>query len=173
MKACYTISCDRKPVVPGQGDKQYALGGVVPSHVFERSKNAYPMLRYAWKDAKAALESLASDDAGLEQVQVTYTNPETGGDAENILGFYALMLRPGQTLRLPARSPAQVFHVIEGAVQAQIVASTFTLAEADTCCAPGYEAVTLKNLQADKPAFIFIADESPLHRKLGVYENRG
>jgi gentisate 1,2-dioxygenase len=83
------------------------------------------------------------------------------------------MLRPGQTLRLPARSPAQVFHVIEGAVQAQIVASTFTLAEADTCCAPGYEAVTLKNLQADKPAFIFIADESPLHRKLGVYENRG
>jgi gentisate 1,2-dioxygenase len=45
--------------------------------------------------------------------------------------------------------------------------------EADTCCAPGYEAVTLKNLQADQPAFLFIADESPLHRKLGVYENRG
>jgi gentisate 1,2-dioxygenase len=33
--------------------------------------------------------------------------------------------------------------------------------------------VTLKNLNADQPAFIFIADESPLHRKLGVYENRG
>jgi gentisate 1,2-dioxygenase len=89
------------------------------------------------------------------------------------LGFYALMLRPGQTLRLAARSPAQVFHVIEGAVQAQIVASTFTLLEADTCCAPGYEAVTLTNLNAAQPAFIFIADESPLHRKLGVYENRG
>jgi gentisate 1,2-dioxygenase len=74
---------------------------------------------------------------------------------------------------MPARSPAQVFHVIEGAVQAQIVASTFTLAEADTCCAPGYESVTLKNLRADQPAFVFIADESPLHRKLGVYENRG
>jgi gentisate 1,2-dioxygenase len=40
----------------------------------------------------------------LESVQVTYVNPETGGDAQNILGFYALMLRPGQTLRLPARS---------------------------------------------------------------------
>ena len=26
---------------------------------------------------------------------------------------------------------------------------------------------------ADKAAFVFIADESPLHRKLGVYENRG
>jgi gentisate 1,2-dioxygenase len=33
--------------------------------------------------------------------------------------------------------------------------------------------VTLTNLNAKQPAFVFIADESPLHRKLGVYENRG
>lgn len=173
MEASYHINGARQTVQPGQGDLQYARGGVVPSHVFERNKKAYPMLRYAWKDAKAALEALATDDAAPEQVQVTYINPETGGDAENILGFYALMLRPGQTLRLAARSPAQVFHIIEGAVEAQIVSSTFTLAEADTCCAPGYEAVMLRNLNAQQPAFIFIADESPLHRKLGVYENRG
>ena len=31
-----------------------------------------------------------------------------GEDVENILGFYALMLRPSQSLRLPPRSPAQV-----------------------------------------------------------------
>jgi gentisate 1,2-dioxygenase len=83
------------------------------------------------------------------------------------------MLRPGQSLRLAARSPAQVFHVIEGEVQADIVGSHFHLVEADTCCAPGYEAVTLKNLKKDQASFVFIADESPLHRKLGVYENRG
>ncbi len=173
METSYHINGERQAVVPGQGDKQYARGGVVPSHGFERSKKAYPMLRYAWQDAKAALQSLAADDSALEQVQVTYTNPETGGDAENILGFYALMLRPGQSLRLPARSPAQVFHVIEGAVQAHIVSSIFDMVEADTCCAPGYEAVTLKNPNPSQPAFLFIADESPLHRKLGVYENRG
>jgi len=173
MEASYHINGERQTVVPGQGDKQYARGGVVPTSVFERSQKAYPMLRYAWTDAKAALEAMASDNAALDAVQVTYVNPETGGDVENILGFYALMLRPGQTLRLPARSPAQVFHVIEGSSEVKIVDSTFTLVEADTCCAPGYEAVTLKNLQADKPTFIFIADESPLHRKLGVYENRG
>jgi gentisate 1,2-dioxygenase len=28
-------------------------------------------------------------------------------------------------------------------------------------------------VQKDKATFLFIADESPLHRKLGVYENRG
>jgi gentisate 1,2-dioxygenase len=141
--------------------------------MFDRSSKAYPMLRYPWADTKSALQTLAADDPTQECVQVTYINPETGGDAENILGFYALMLRPGQTLRLPARSPAQVFHVIEGQVEASIVEKTFKLVEADTCCAPGYEAVTLKNLRADQPSFVFIADESPLHRNLGVYENRG
>jgi len=173
MEASYHVNGDRQTVVPGRGDKQYAHGGVVPTKVFERSKKAYPMLRYAWTDAKAALQTLAADDEALEQVQVTYTNPETGTDAENILGFYALMLRPGQTLRLPARSPAQVFHVIEGSVQVQVVNSQFSMAAADTCCTPGYEAVTLVNLDKEQPCFLFVADETPLHRKLGVYENRG
>jgi len=173
MEASYHMNGERQTVVPGQGDKQYARGGVAPTHVFDRSQKAYPMLRYAWTDAKAALQAMATDNPAQDSIQVTYVNPETGADVENILGFYAMMLRPGQTLRLPARSPAQVFHVIEGSVEAKIVDSTFALVEADTCCAPGYEAVTLKNLQADKPTFIFIADESPLHRKLGVYENRG
>jgi gentisate 1,2-dioxygenase len=173
MEASYHINGDRQKIERIQSSKQYTRGGVVPSRVFEKNIKTYPMLRYAWTDVKAALEAMASDDPALEQVQVTYINPETGNDAENILGFNSLMLRPGQSLRLPARSPAQVFHVIEGAVEANIINNSFQLSEADTCCAPGYEAVTLTNTQPDMPAFIFIADESPLHRKLGVYENRG
>ncbi len=173
MEASYHINGDRQTVKPGQGDRQNTRAGVAPTRMFDRSSKAYPMLRYPWADTKAALQALAKDDPAQECVQVTYINPETGGDAENILGFYALMLRPGQTLRLPTRSPAQVFHLIEGQVEAGIVDQTFRMVEADTCCAPGYEAVTLRNLRADQPAFVFIADESPLHRKLGVYENRG
>jgi gentisate 1,2-dioxygenase len=146
---------------------------VVPTKVFQRSDKAYPMLRYPWVDAKAALLSLAEAQTGADAVQVTYVNPETGADVENILGFYALMLRPGESLRLPARSPAQVFHQIEGQTDVQVEATSFTMVEADTCCAPGYTAVTLKNRSATDPAFLFVADEAPLHRKLGVYENRG
>jgi gentisate 1,2-dioxygenase len=131
------------------------------------------MLRYPWADAKAALLSLADALGDQVPVQVTYVNPETGMDAENILGFYALMLRPGETLRLPARSPAQVFHQIEGQTDVVVEAKAFTLIEADTCCTPGYTAVTLKNRSATEPAFLFVADEAPLHRKLGVYESRG
>jgi gentisate 1,2-dioxygenase len=173
MEASYHINGERQTQLPGRGDRAYARGGMVPTPVFGRSGRAYPMLRYPWVEARAALEALGSDQPDLEAVQITYVNPETGADAENILGFYALMLRPGQTLRLPVRSPAAVFHVIEGGVEATIEGENFQLAEADTCCAPGYSEVTLRNQRSDAPSFVFIADESPLHRKLGVFENRG
>jgi gentisate 1,2-dioxygenase len=142
--------------------------------VFGRSGRAYPMLRYPWADARTALVSLAQDRPDLEAVQIEYINPETGAPAENILGFYALMLRPGQALRLPSRSPAVVFHTIEGGATLRTDDSqTFHLAAADTACVPGYTGVTLTNASATEPAFLFLADESPLHRKLGVYEERG
>ena len=168
----YAIEGQRQDVKPGRGDEVYAHGGVVPTPVFERGDKAYPMLRYPWAQARATLLTLAHSQPDLQAVQVTYVNPETGRDAQNNLGFYALMLRPGQTLRLPARSPSQVFHVIEGEVELQVQASHFRMHEADTCCTPGYESVTLVNRSSQAPAFLFMADESPLHRKLGVYETR-
>jgi len=172
MEASYHVDGGRQAVKPQHGDRAYTRGGLVPTPVFERSRQAYPMLRYPWADARAALESLAADQPGLQAVQLTYANPETGGHAQNILGFYALMLRPGQTLELPVRSPATVFHVIEGAATVQAEDQHFKLAAADTCCAPGYTAVTLGNASPDTPAFLFIADETPLHQKLGVFETR-
>jgi gentisate 1,2-dioxygenase len=172
MEASYHVNGERQTVKQGSGDRAWTRAGVVPTQVFARSDKRYPMLRYPWVDTRAALVAMAADQPGLDCVQVTYVNPETGADAQNILGFYALMLKPGQILTLPARSPAQVFHLIEGGVDVSTCGKTFGLVEADTCCAPGYEPVTLINRQADQPSFVFMADESPLHRKLGVYETR-
>jgi gentisate 1,2-dioxygenase len=173
LEASYHLNGTRQNVKAGQGNRAYARGGIVPTPVFSRAGRRYPMLRYPWADAKAALQSLAQDRPDLQNVQVTYVNPETGEDAENILGFHAMMLRPGQALALPARSPAAVYHVIEGAARVAAGPQSFDLAPADTCCIPGYTATTLTNASAREPAFLFIADESPLHRKLGFYEQRG
>ena len=173
LEASYHVDGPRQSVAPGRGDTVYARGGIVPTPLFERSSKAYPMLRYPWAEARAALVALATDQPDQQAVQVGYVNPQTGNDAENILGFYALMLRPGQTLALPVRSPAMVFHQIGGSARVRVEEQSFTLAEADTCCAPGYTAVTLANTSATAPAFLFIADETPLHKKLGVFENRG
>ena len=176
LEASYHVDGGRQTVQARHGERAYARGGLVPAPVFRRNaegaRRAYPMLRYPWSDARAALESLAADQPGLDAVQVRYVDPETGADAQNILGFSALMLRPGQTLVLPVRSPAMVFHLIEGAAEVQVEDQRFALAEADTCCAPGCSAVSLANASADAPAFLFIADETPLHRKLGLLEVR-
>ena len=168
----YAIEGQRQSVKPGRGEQVYARGGIVPTPVYERGHEAYPMLRYPWAEARSALVALSESQPDLQAVQVTYVNPETGKDTQNNLGFYALMLRPGQTLALPARSPSQVFHVIEGAASVEVAGQSFHLVEADTCCTPGYEAVTLTNPSAHHAAFLFIADEAPFHRKLGVYETR-
>jgi gentisate 1,2-dioxygenase len=169
----YAIEGKRQEVLPGHGEQGYTSGGVVPSPLFERGEQAYPMIRYPWADVRASLLSLAANRPEQEAVQVTYINPENGRDAQNNLGFYALMLRPGQTLRLPVRSPAVVFHQIEGNSEIKTAETAYTLHEADTCCTPGYTEVTLRNISTTQPAFLFMADESPLHRKLGVYENQG
>ncbi len=169
LEASYHVNGSRQP----QRAPAPALGGGLrPMRFFERAAHPYPLLRYPWREARAALEALAAD-AERECVQLAYLNPETGADALQILGFSALMLRPGQMLALPARSPAAVFHVIEGNADVHVDGQAdFVLGEADTCCAPGYTAVRLANRSATRPAFLFVADESPLHRKLGLYEER-
>ncbi|NMG73460.1 cupin domain-containing protein [Aromatoleum diolicum] len=172
MEASYVTEGKAQTVIAEATERAYQRGGVVPSPIFARADKRFPMLRYPWADVRAALLALAAAQPGIEAVQVAYVNPENGADCQAILGFSALMLRPGETLRLPARSPAMVFHQIEGGSEISVDDSVFTLAEADTCCAPGYTPVTLKNRSADKPAFVFIADETPLHKKLGVYEVR-
>jgi len=173
MEASYVTEGKAQIVETTMGERSYANGGVVPSPVFVRGgERRYPMLRYPWADVRAALVGLAETQPAIEAVQVAYVNPETGGDCQNILGYSALMLRPGETLRLPTRSPAMVFHLIEGGATVEIDDNAFRLEPADTCCAPGYTPVTLKNRSGSEPAFVFIADETPLHKKLGVYEVR-
>ena len=172
MEASYVTEGKAQPVTGVDADRAYQRGGVVPSPVFVRANQAFPMLRYPWVDVRAALQALAQSQPGIEAVQVAYVNPETGADAQKILGFSALMLRPGETLSLPARSTAMVFHQIEGSAEVKADTQQFALAEADTCCVPGYTPITLANRSATQAAYLFIADDAPLQKKLGVYEVR-
>lgn len=151
---------------------QYVAGGILPTPMFERSKQKYPLMRYPWAHVKTALLKLAQAQPTVECVQVAYVNPETGLDCQNILGYSALMLRPGQRLTMPRRSCAMVLHQIEGKSQVILTDMEFTLDSADTCCIPGYSASTLVNRSATENAFVFIADEAPLQKKLGLYEVR-
>jgi gentisate 1,2-dioxygenase len=173
LEASYHVNGSRQAVNVVRDESAFPRGGLLPSPGFQTSTSPYPMLRYAWSDTRAALEQQARTQPSDAPVQLTYVNPATGGDAQNILGYHALMLRPGETVTLPARSPACVFHVIEGVAQVAIAGESFDMIAADTCCAPGYVPVTLRNASSSASACLFVADESPLHKKLGIYEVRG
>lgn len=137
VEASYVTEGEAQSVTAAATERAYQRGGVVPSPIFARADKRFPMLRYPWVEVRAALVALAAAQPGIEAVQIAYVNPETGAACQAILGYSALMLRPGETLQLPARSPAMVFHQIEGGSEIRVGDSVFTLAEADTCCAPG------------------------------------
>ena len=150
----------------------YPTGGLAPINHGRRAQSAYPLLRYEWQRTREALHSLARRCGPSTPVQLAYVNPETGGECLNTFAFAALMLRPGEEIVLPRVSAARVFHAVEGSGEAQVNDATVGFEQADTFCAPGLASVRLANLSGRVPTCLITADESPLQRKLGVYEQR-
>ena len=77
MEASYHLDGGRQTVKPGYGERAHARGELVPTPVFERSRKAYPMLRYPWLEARAALESLAADQPELCSSPIAIPKPVT------------------------------------------------------------------------------------------------
>ena len=77
MEASYHVDGPRQEVRAGSGDRALrAWRAWCPRPLFQRSDKAYPMLRYPWAQARAALEALAADQpSGLEAVQITLRQP--------------------------------------------------------------------------------------------------
>lgn len=127
--------------------------------------------RYPWASMREALVRCAETEPG-RTAQLAYVDTRSGGDCLPTLGLSALMLRPGETIALPIRSPAAIFHVVEGSGSAVIASTTLGWSERDTFCVPGYTAAVLKNASRSHAAFLIVGDESPLHKALGVHEVR-
>ncbi len=155
-----------------RSDAMYTGAGLAPVPGFARSTDRHPLIRYPWERTRAALESLQRSRPRHEPLQLAYVNPETGRDCFPTIAFTALMLRPGEERNLGVRSPAQVFHAIEGSGRLRIGEASFGWNERDTLCAPGFVTVAIDNASSSEPAFVIVADESPVHRAFGLYETR-
>ena len=170
LDVSYAVEGTAQPV--HLAEYTYAAGGLAPLAHGRRVQGAYPLLRYEWRRTREALQALASRCEPGVPVQLAYVNPETGGDCLNTLAFAALLLRPGEEIALPRVSAARVFHAVEGTGDAQVNDTAIAFEHADTFCAPGLATVRLANRSSHAPAYLVMADESPLQRKLGVYEQR-
>jgi gentisate 1,2-dioxygenase len=147
---------------------EYLASGLKPS---KRGASArrYPMMRFPWDRTEAALREMAKYTEGA--VELDYVNPETGQDVLPTMGFTAMMLRPGETLRPPLSSESAVFHVIGGTGQSTVDGSTFAWEERDTFTAPVFAEIDHTNT-GDDPAFLVRVHDRPLQEKLGYYEER-
>jgi gentisate 1,2-dioxygenase len=154
----------------GLGGARFGLGGLVPYRSLDERAAAYPMLRFPWEDVKRALHELQSVTPAGEPVQLAYVNPATGRECLPTLGFSAILLRAGEELRLPRRSASAVMHVVEGAVTAGIDEAVFEMEDVDTCAVPTHAEVRLANRSNRSPAFLFVIDDAPLQRRMGIHE---
>ncbi len=173
IEASYCIESKQLQAItdPANGSTtRFACGGVVPYASLTKVRGDYPMLRFPWRSVRQALVDTAGVTAKGQPVHVAYVNPETGMECLPTLGFSALMLRPGEELKLPRRSASSVMHVVEGGGTAFVDDATLPFGEADTFAVPTHADVRLANASSKTPAFVFVVDDAPLHRKLGFYE---
>ena len=172
LEASYCIEGEARPVrnEPDASQTRYRRAGLVPYRSLDSQRAHYPLLRFPWRDVRDSLSALAGVTAKAEAVQLAYVNPETGAECMPVLGFSAMMLRPGETIRLPKRSASAVLHIVEGQGQAEVDGVLLDWSESDTFAVPTHAKFKISNRNGTTPAFLFQVDDAPLQRKLGFYE---
>lgn len=172
IEASYCIEGASQPAgnTPDASQTAYRRAGLLPYAALDAREREFPLLRFPWADVREALAGFAAGCGPREPVQLAYVNPRTGAECLPTLGFSAMMLRPGEEIALPRRSASVVFHVVEGSGESQVDGTDISWSQADTFAAPTHAAIALCNRSVKEPAFLFVVDDAPMQRRLGIYE---
>lgn len=172
LEASYAIEGAPQAICnePDASQVRYRRSGLVPYRSLDSRRGRYPLLRYPWREVREALMAFAEATPRGELVQLAYVNPETGRECMPVLGFSAIMIRPGETIAMQRRSASAVLHVIDGEGDAEVDGVSLTFGRSDTIAIPTHAKVLLANRKTNLPAFLFQIDDAPLQRKCGFYE---
>jgi len=172
LEASYALEGKSQTIrnAPDSATTHYRRSGLVPYASLGKARAKYPLVRYPWREVKAALNELAAGTGPGELVQLAYVNPETGEECLPVLGFSAIMLRPGEMVKAPRRSASAVLHVVEGDVECEIDGIGLQGTVSDTFAVPTHARLEFANRSAKAPAYLFQVDDAPMQRKLGFYE---
>ncbi len=155
---------------PDTSQTRFRRSGLVPYDTLAQAPDDYPLLRFPWTEVRTALEDLSGAAGPDEPVQLAYVNPTTGRECMKILGFSALMLRPGEELQPARRSASSGYLVVTGKGESEINGTTLAWEENDVLVAPTHASIRHRNASSKAPAFLIQIDDAPLQKKLGFYE---
>jgi gentisate 1,2-dioxygenase len=177
LETSYSVeqsASDSESIGSGSADASttlYTCPGFVPYRRPTEAPRRYPLMRFPWTRARAALLDMARALRTDKPVHLMYVNPETGASPLETLAFSVRMLRPGEEVTEPPRSPSAVFVVLEGSGEASIDEQQFSWKRGDALVAPTFSRLRLRNASSSAPAFVLQADDAPLQHKLGFYED--
>lgn len=155
---------------PDPSEVEYRAAGLAPARRRDIAPPpSYPMMRFPWKRTEQALREYARHgDNGI--VELDYINPETGASCLPTLGFTAMMLRQGKSVKPVRRSASAVFHVIAGKGHSTINGKRHDWSAKDVISAPVFAAID--HVAEGDDAFLIRIHDAPLQEKLGFYEER-
>jgi len=147
---------------------RFQRAGLIP-YTELGSRESYPLLRFPWRDVRAALLALSRGLPREAAVHLAYVNPLTGAECLPTLGCSALLIRPGEQRSFPRRSASAVVHAIEGEFDAAVDGNSFRCSERDVLAVPTHAQWSIANRSATLPVFLFMVDDAPLQRKMRIY----
>ena len=146
----------------------YVVSGLRPKRPAGVAAPKNPLRRFPWKRTAEALRAMIQS-GDKPYAEIEFINPETGQGVLATLGFCALMIRSGEGCE-PARcSPPAAFHVVGGRGRSTINGETIRWDAKDTFCVPAFSSIIH---EAIEDSYLIRIDESPLHKKLGIFEER-
>lgn len=147
---------------------EYLVSGLRPKRPAGVAAPKNPLRRFPWKRTAEALRAMIQS-GDKPYAEMEFINPETGEGVLATLGFYALMICADHRCE-PARcSPPAAFHVVGGRGCSVINGEKIHWEAKDTFCVPAFSSIIH---EATEDSYLIRIDESPLHKKLGIFEER-
>jgi gentisate 1,2-dioxygenase len=152
---------------------EFTAAGLLPRRSRYEETGApaeYPMIRWPWRTARAALASLAATAPRRAAVVLRHVNPRTGEYPLRTMGSEARWLRPGEESRIGRRTVSEVVYVIEGRGESRVGDQALDWEAGDAFVVPPWHPVAHRNRSGSAPACLFHLNDEPALRALGLWQ---
>jgi gentisate 1,2-dioxygenase len=129
-----------------------------------------PLLIYAWKEARRALEELREQPGdAFDGVCLEYRHPQTGGALLPTMACFVQLIKPGQQLQAHRHTGGACYYVVEGQGESIIDGRRYRWSKGDILVVTPWALHEHANTSASDDAVLFSLHDSPVLQKLDLH----